>query len=149
MVSARHSARFPTGACPFRPNRLSLTEKQEKMLRALSGIHRQFQDKKPIPEGKKGSWRRREELFQEPEGDAPPLGAPTFAPAFFPVGRSVSLLIAPCCVVLTAIAPPPRTVYVRNADRQECRLGLSVPRRHVRHKCPHLWNDACTAPQGV
>ena len=82
--------------CRFDPNSLVVNEKQEKMLQALSGVHRQFQANKPIPKGGKGTWRRHEELFQKPDGDAPPLGVPTFAPAFFPAGHSVSPLTAQC-----------------------------------------------------
>lgn len=60
------------------------------MRRALDGIERQFREKKPLKAGQKGSWRRQEHLFHEPpEGEAPPLGTPLFAPALFAAGRSV------------------------------------------------------------
>ena len=60
------------------------------MRRALDGIHRQFREKKPLHPDEKGNWRRREVLFKQPQGEAPPLGVPVFSPALFPAGRSVS-----------------------------------------------------------
>lgn len=60
------------------------------MKAALDKIHGQFQQNKPTA-GESGSWRKQQKYFQEPEGEAPPLGAPCFAPLWFMVGHKVRL----------------------------------------------------------
>ncbi|TFY52108.1 hypothetical protein EVJ58_g10194, partial [Rhodofomes roseus] len=52
----------------------------------LTHKRQQFSANKPIPGESKPSWRRNEQNFIQPPNPAAPLGAPTFAPAWYPIG---------------------------------------------------------------